>query len=287
TVSIAKRLGVPVISTFHLQPENLLYNLGIRSQILADLLYRFFVRWVYKRSAAVICPSAFAESELRRFGLKVPTYIVSNGIMPRFRPGHYGRQPDLEHKFVILSVGRLARDKRHDVLIQAILSSKHRHRIQLIVAGHGPLKEQVEKLASALPVPARIGYLSEEELIRWLNTADLYVHPSEVELEGMAVLEAMACGLPVLMADARTSASKQFAISERFLFRTNDPVHLASRIDYWIEHHLELHDARTVYLEKASHYRIEQSVESLERIYSSHIHRDRRSRVRDDTRAGG
>ncbi len=275
-VALARRMGLPVLATFHLQPENLLYNLGIRSRLLAGLLHRCFIRCVYNRCAAVICPTAFAESELRRFGLAVPTHVVSNGVLPRFRPVVHHREPDLAGRFVVLSVGRLARDKRHDVLIEAVLASRHRDRIQLVLAGRGPLQQEVERRAARLPVPPRIGYVSDDALIRWLNLADLYVHPSEVELEGMAVLEAMACGLPVLVADAATSAARHFAISEHFLFRANDPVHLASRIDHWIEHPRELAAARRVYLEKASHYRIEESVRRLEAIYSRYAPARRR-----------
>ena len=60
TVRVAKKLGVPVVSTFHVQPENMLYSIGLKkSKKLVRLFYRFFLWSVYNRSDAVICPSPF------------------------------------------------------------------------------------------------------------------------------------------------------------------------------------------------------------------------------------
>ena len=64
-----------------------------------------------------------------------------------------------------------------------------------------------------------IKFVSEKDLIRYYNLADLYVHPSDVELESMSVLEAIGCGLPVLISDSKSSAAKQFALNEHFIFK--------------------------------------------------------------------
>ena len=59
--------------TFHVQAEHLLYNIGVRNQGMVERVYRFFLRTMYDRSDHVICPSAFAEAELRTRGLKAPS----------------------------------------------------------------------------------------------------------------------------------------------------------------------------------------------------------------------
>ncbi len=85
-ITTARRLGKPVVSTFHVQAEHLLYNIGVRNQGLVEQVYRFFLRTIYDRSDHVVCPSAFAERELTSRGLKVPTSVISNGVPPEFRP---------------------------------------------------------------------------------------------------------------------------------------------------------------------------------------------------------
>ncbi|PKL38943.1 MAG: hypothetical protein CVV44_08730 [Spirochaetae bacterium HGW-Spirochaetae-1] len=268
TVRLARKLGKPVISSFHVQPENILYNIGIRNDALTGMLYRFFNRILYNRSAAVICPSRFARSELQKHGLQVPGFVVSNGILPRFRPVDAVRKKDYDKYFIIYTVGRLARDKRHDIIIDAIKQSRYGGRIKLIIAGRGPLEDEIKTRAADLPVPADIGYVDDDELLENYNMADLYVHASEVELESMTVLEAMACGLPALISDSRTSAAKQFALDERFLFRSDDPRDLAAKIDNLVENRYELEKAGRQYREKAGQYSIERSCHRLISIYS-------------------
>jgi glycosyltransferase involved in cell wall biosynthesis len=267
SITIAGEMGVPVVASFHVQPENICYNIGIRSRTVINWMYRFFIKMVYNRSSVVVCPSPFAEKELKRRGLSVPGIVVSNGILPQFRPAKASRDARFRGKFMILTVGRLAKDKRHDVLIEAVSRSKYRDVIQLVCPGQGPIKDRLEELGSRLPNPPVFGWITEKELIRFLNTADLYVHPSEVELESMSVLEAMGCGLPPIISNSGTSAAKRFALTENFLFRCNDPADLTAKIDYWVEHRAELKKARAEYLKRASHFRMENSVRKLEEIY--------------------
>ncbi len=266
-VGIANEMGVPVVSGFHVQPENILYNIGIPSKMLARRLYRFFVKRVYNRTRAVICPSRFAQLQLQKYGLTAPSHVISNGIPNTFRPMKTCRDPKLMNRFNILSVGRLAKDKRHEVLIKALSLSRHRDEIQLIVTGEGPMKERLIEMGSILPNEPLFLYLPIDELIRLYNTADLYVHPSEVELESMSVLEAIACGLPPLISDSRISASSQFALDKRFLFKSNNVEDLTAKIDYWIEHKRDLAQARRRYIEFSKQFHIEESVKKLENIY--------------------
>jgi glycosyltransferase involved in cell wall biosynthesis len=102
-------LKVPVVSTFHVQAEHLLHNEGLYNRALVRWTYRFFLSKTYNRSDNVVCPSPFAEGELRRYGLRVPSTVISNGVPPEYRPLPRDQVQQFEGKFVILSVGRLAR----------------------------------------------------------------------------------------------------------------------------------------------------------------------------------
>ncbi|MDH7499069.1 MAG: glycosyltransferase, partial [candidate division NC10 bacterium] len=136
-----------------------------------------------------------------------------------------------------------------------------------VITGKGPEEKRVRRLAGSLPLSAKVGFVGGEELRRLLNTAALLVHASEVELEGMAVLEALGCGTPALISDAPHSASRQFAISPDFLFRPGDPDDLARRLDLLLEDPERLRAARRRCLELARGYSFEESVRRLEAVY--------------------
>ena len=267
-VALARRAGVPVVSSFHVQAEHLLHNVGIRNRAAVAWVYRLFLRTVYDRSHHVVCPSAFAERELRRHGLRAPTTVISNGLPPQYRTIPRSEWPDLGGKFLVLSVGRLAREKRHDLLVEAVRRSRHEARIQLVVAGDGPLRGRIEAQARGLTNPLRFLYLPPAELIPWYNAADLDVHAAEVELECMSVLEAMGCGAPCLIARSPLSATSQFAISEEFLFEAGDREALTAKIDWFVEHPEALREARARSRQISQAYRIEDSVEKLLEVYA-------------------
>jgi glycosyltransferase involved in cell wall biosynthesis len=265
--ALAKALGRPVVSAYHVQPENLLRNVGLRSPRLAGGIHHFLLRRLYDRSAAVVCPSAHALEELRAHGLHAPAEVISNGAPPDFAPAAHQRAARHRGRVLVLAVGRLAPEKRLDVTIEGIRRSRHAASIQLVVTGRGPQEADVRRRARALPLPAEVGYVSDGELRRLLATADLLVHASELELEGMAVLEALASGTPALVARAAGSASRQFAISPEFLFEAGNPDDLALRLDRLLDAPERLRAARAEALALAGHYRFADSVARLEALY--------------------
>jgi len=263
----AKELGIPVVFGFHFQPENALYNLNLSAEWLRRALYRLFIRLFYNGADHVICPSEFALDELRRFGFDRPATVISNGLPEHFAPIEIASPDENEGRFVVLVVGRLAREKRHDVIIEAIRRSRHARDIELIVTGKGPIEAKVREWGRCLPNPPRVGFVNEKELLRLYNTADLLIHASEVELEGMAVLEAIGCGLPALIADAEASASKQFALDPRFLFRHSDPEELRRKMDFLIDHRDQLNKAATAYRQKSVAFSFQGALRQTEAIY--------------------
>lgn len=267
SAALANELGTPLVSAFHVQPENMLRNVGLRSPRLAAWTYRLFLRRLYDRSDAVICPSRFAVEQLRARGLRSPAEVISNGAPPGFGPAATDRPERHRAKVLVLAVGRLAREKRLDVTIEGVRRSRHAERIQLVVTGRGPDEAEVRHRAAQLPVPAEVGFVSEGDLRRLLATADLLVHASEVELEGMAVLEALASGTPALIARAPGSAAPQFALSDDFLFAPGDPDDLARHLDLLVEAPDRLRGARAQALALAGRYRFEDSVRRLEALY--------------------
>jgi glycosyltransferase involved in cell wall biosynthesis len=275
-LTIARELGKPIILGFHVQPENLMWNIGLKFDWLNACLYHFFVKSFYNRGDRILSPSDMGKIMLEKYGIKIPVKVISNGLPPQFKPGNYPPDSRFKGKFIVLMVGRLAKEKRHDLVMQAIKLSSHKDQIQLVVTGQGPLREELEALGNELPNPAIFGYVSQPELIKLFNTAHLFIHASEIELEGMAVMEAIGCGLPALIADSSYSASPQFALNEKFLFKVGDAKNLSSKIDYWIKHRDELNTAKQAYLAKAQEYSFDICAKKTKKLYYEAINQSTR-----------
>ena len=99
-------------------------------------------------------------------------------------------------------VGRLIREKGFDLMIAALPEVLRARDVELHIAGRGPLLEELETAAAGLPVHFR-GFLSQPaDVARFLRELDLFVMPSRWEGLPNAVLEAIACGTPVVATDA-------------------------------------------------------------------------------------
>ena len=265
--ALARQLGTPVVAASHIQPENMFHNIGIHSEWLVDKTWRFFISALYGRANYLVSPTVFALKELQARGLTVPAEVVSNGIPPQFHPGPAEREAGHRDVFVVLAVSRLAREKRIDVTIEAVRRARHAQRIQLVVYGRGPEEERLRRLGGTLPLPAQFRVVEPEEMPAVMRRADLLVHASEIEIEGMAVLEALGTGLPALVADAQFSAAKGLAINPSFLFRPGDAGDLARRIDDLVEHPERLQAARQASLAAAQGLTLEASMAKMEAIY--------------------
>jgi 1,2-diacylglycerol 3-alpha-glucosyltransferase len=263
----ARRANKPVVASFHVQPENALLNIGIRVPMINRLAYRLWVDRFYDRVDAVICPSPFAESKLRAHGLRARTVVVSNGVPPGLDLWVPTEERPSDALFLVLMVGRLAAEKRPEVLIEAIRRSRHRHRIRVVIAGAGPRHAALTRLAKRLPNGAEVGFVPRERLEQLFHEADLFVHCSEVELEGIAVLEALSVGLPVLVADSPESAASRLALDDAFRFPAGDANALAAKLDALIDAPEVLRAARPRSRELARRFDLRAGVSKLVEVY--------------------
>ena len=238
TVVEAQKLGVPIVCSFHVQPENILLNIGLRGEPLRGWLYRLFVWAFYARADLVIAPTPFAADLLRAHGVTKPIRVISNGVPAAFFQRK--RAPVADGRIRILSVGRLAKEKSQETLLRAVAACAHRDRIDLTLAGAGPRQDELTGLAAQLGLDVRIGPVSDAELLAGYAAADLFVHCGAVELEGMSVLEAMAMGLPILVSDSPDSALARTIPDEARRFHAADPADLAAKLDGWLDRPADL-----------------------------------------------
>jgi glycosyltransferase involved in cell wall biosynthesis len=139
-ITIAREMGIPVLSSFHVQPENILRNLGLRSDWLARMVSKIWMHFHYRHSEKVIAPSPFASGLLRECGYQGPVEVISNGVPDDmlYLPQRVTEAGSVE-RFRILSVGRLSGEKRQDLILDALAHSEFSDRVQLTLVGTGPL----------------------------------------------------------------------------------------------------------------------------------------------------
>ena len=270
-IKIAKKLNKPFTAAFHVQAENVTYNIGLGNNKFATKLVYWYFRRFYKNIKHVHCPSKFIADELVAHNYKNELHIISNGINENFLPIKCEKPQEYMDKIVITMVGRHSIEKRQDILINAVAKSKYCDKIQLIFAGKGPKTEYYKKLAKKLPNPPEFKSYIQSDLIKVLQYSDLYVHASEVEIEAISCLEAMACGLVPIISNSPVSATKQFAIDDKSLFNNGDSDDLATKIDYWIEHEEEKKQYSEKYVKYAQNYNIKTCVTKFEKMLQAAI----------------
>ncbi|MDD5952470.1 MAG: glycosyltransferase [Oscillospiraceae bacterium] len=270
---LAKKMGIPCSAAFHMQPENASYIIHIEKIAgINDAIYKLLYQMFYKHFRHIHCPSKFIAGELKKHQYDAKLYVISNGVDDAFRPMEVEKATDPE-KFNILMTGRLSPEKRQEVLIEAVKRSKYRDKIQIYLAGAGSqmMEGHLTKCGESLPNPPIIRFYSQADLIRLINSCDLYVHTATVEIEAIACLEALTCGLVPVICNSPKSATVQFALDENSLFHADDPTDLAGKIDYWIEHPEEKKALGKQYAKYGDGFRVSESVKKAEFMFRQAI----------------
>lgn len=164
-------------------------------------LLRPLERWMYDKFDAVACISKAANDALRK---SVPgtylTKVIPNGVdASRFLLNADSDLGEISTcpSFGILSAGRLVEPKGYKYLIEAVPYLNEQ--IQVSICGEGPLRRSLQRRASELEVGHRVHFLgTRSDIVDLMHGAILYVQPSVYDGFGIAALEAMACGLPVV-----------------------------------------------------------------------------------------
>lgn len=202
-----RALNVPCVGTFHTMiPDYLSYISGnpLYDKFLSLLEHPswYYIKTYYGNCDAVTCPSSSTALALRKHGIK--SEVIPNGVdTERFNPSVSGAS--FRRKFnisssekVILYVGRLSHEKNLSQLLEAARQIDAR----VVFVGRGPALPALKALARKKGVTKKIiftGYLPDKILPSCYAGCDVFAFPSKTETQGMAPLEAMAIGKPVVV----------------------------------------------------------------------------------------
>ncbi|MFI1813808.1 glycosyltransferase [Streptomyces sp. NPDC020422] len=200
----ARRARVPSVMVSHETADGVLRTWGVPEAAAARAADRLNRRtaWAYSR---IVCTTEWAEREFVRIGARNVVRAPLGVDLDRCRPGRRStvlraRHADGERVLLALC-SRLSVEKRPGAALDTLAVLRARGvRAALVVAGDGPLRPALERRAGQARLPVRfLGHVADPEALADLQaSADLCLAPGPAETFGLAALEALACGTPVV-----------------------------------------------------------------------------------------
>ncbi len=207
-VRYARRHDLPVVASVHTRFDTYFryYRLGFIEPALTAMLRRF-----YRRCDAIVTPSESMADVLRAQRMNADVGIWSRGVErdifnSRARSLEWRRSLGIgDDEIVVGFVGRLVLEKGIDVFAGAVTELKRRAvRHRVLIIGEGPARDI---FAQAVPEAIFVGFQSGVALGQAVASLDILLNPSVTETFGNVTLEAMACGVTVVGADATGTSS--------------------------------------------------------------------------------
>jgi phosphatidylinositol alpha 1,6-mannosyltransferase len=202
-VTWARRRQIAAVASVHTRFDTYLayYHLQALEPLARDIMRRF-----YHRCELVMAPAESTAVILRAQRMNRDITIWSRGVdrdqfNPERRDMGWRRSIGIgDEEMVIAFLGRIVMEKGLDVFADAIHAFAERGlKHHVLIIGEGPARPWFEQ---QLPDAIFTGELTGDELARALASSDLFLNPSTTEAFGNVTLEAMACGLPVIAAEA-------------------------------------------------------------------------------------
>ncbi|HVF25488.1 MAG TPA: glycosyltransferase [Anaerolineales bacterium] len=287
--SKAQELNLPLIFTFHTQYREYTHYIPFSMDTVQSFLKSAVDRWLQdfmRRCQHIIIPSeSMREILVNEYGLKnnftvIPTgielgaYQTTNGDKIR-------RKRNWEKDIVMISVGRLAPEKNWGLLLQATaLVVKDYPRFRLVLVGDGPDRRSLEDLAKELGIRKSvtfIGSLSFSEIPSYMKAADLFGFASVTETQGLATLEAMAAGLPVVAVEASGTRDILKHGQQGYLVE-NDPEALAAGVRKLLAIPDRMQRFAEAAYKRAQYFNIELLTEKLLDVYEQAIYDKKKNR---------
>jgi len=167
-------------------------------QVTQSWLGLLLTRWVLRGCDQIVAVSqALKEFTLESVAGSASIAVIPDGVnLNHFKPPRERRKP------VILYVGSLIKRKGVVYLLEAMAKlTRSAPSLELKIIGDGPEKPELEEIAAQLGLGRRVsflGFLPPDEVRQWMQRAKLFVLPSVEEGLGVVLLEALACGTPIV-----------------------------------------------------------------------------------------
>ncbi|MFE7979691.1 glycosyltransferase [Streptomyces shenzhenensis] len=200
----ARRARVPAVMVSHETADGVLRTWGLSEDLSRRAADALNVRTAHTYSR-VVCTTEFAEREFVRIGarnvVRAPLGVDLTDRHPALRDGGLRAVHARVDETLLVMCSRLSVEKRPGTALDALEALLRRgRRAVLVVAGDGPLRARLEQRARERGLPVTfVGHVSDRKELGALQaSADVALAPGPAETFGLAALEAMACGTPVV-----------------------------------------------------------------------------------------
>lgn len=274
----ARDLNLPLVFTFHTQYHEYTHYIPFTQEQVQEFIKNRIVNWLreYMRKCQhIIIPSESMRSILvNEYGLVDHFTVIPTGLDIAPFEAADGKSLRAEWGWsedrVIISVGRLAEEKNWGTLLQAFsLAQKKQPQLRLVLVGDGPQAAALSQLAGELGVEEHVRFAGKvpfEQVPAYLKAADLFAFASTTETQGLATLEALAAGLPVVAVAASGTQDIVEDGEEGFLVQ-NDPDDLSNGIVKLIENPHNMEKFRLAALEKSRLYDNRELARKMLKVY--------------------
>ena len=223
---LGRRLGIPVAITARGTDLN---YLALRHPTICQMIRR-----AAEEADGLIVVCEALKKVLIDIGISASrVQVLRNGVdLQLFHPLERTdvREALALKRLTLLSVGHLIPRKGHDIVIGAL---EHLPDVDLLIVGEGPERRRLETLARTLRVMDRVrflGHVPHEELVRLYSAADALVLASSREGWANVLLEAMACGTPVVASNVWGTPEVVSTPAAGILVRERTPVAFSNAI---------------------------------------------------------
>ncbi|MEN6584178.1 MAG: glycosyltransferase family 4 protein [Armatimonadota bacterium] len=276
----ARRYGTCLVSTNHTLYTEYAHYVPIRPKAATRSFLIQFMRWYYSGCDAVVVPSSPVEKMLRSYGVRTRVEVIKTGVVgiPAPKDGEKAlvrqRYGIGENDFLLLYVGRIAREKNLTMLLNAFKTVANSHNnAKLLLVGGGPAMDETRHCAGELGLTDRVifaGMLNRKAIEPIYGSADAFAFPSTTETQGIAICEALSAGLPVVAVNAGGIPENVQPGIDGFLTKES-PKEFADRIAFLLTHEDERHQMGEHARINAHNFSIERMVDDFELFYQSVI----------------
>ena len=205
---MGRKIGIPVVQTYHTLWEEYIHcYVPFFHRKISRTIARMETKRICGKIELVISPSNQMRDVLLSYGIKTPIEVLPTGI--DLAPFQAPRSEDVRalydipaDRHILLFVGRLAKEKNVDFLLDAVQRMAARRRdFILLLAGDGDYKRQFARRAEQQGIMDLLrlpGYVARHDLVPLYQQARLLLFPSRTETQGLVAVESMAGGTPVI-----------------------------------------------------------------------------------------